>query len=66
VELTPEGYLYNIRDYPSLHRYVKQKKKVFVLVSNEELHWIREADFWRVADVIPGDRHSIVELRALR
>ncbi len=64
VELTPEGTPVPVSDYRQLHRYVRAKGEAFVLVANEELVWMRTADFWQVMDVISGKENSIVHLRA--
>jgi 4-amino-4-deoxy-L-arabinose transferase-like glycosyltransferase len=64
VELTPEGYFPDITDYRRLYKYLQQKREAFVVVGNEELDWIRKADFWKVARVFPGPRRSIVHLVA--
>ncbi len=63
VELTPEGYLYNIENDRQLYRYLAEKKEAFVVVGNEELSWINAAEFWRVIDVIHGKQNSIVHLQ---
>lgn len=62
VDLTPEGYLYTIKKYDHLHRYVSAKGKAFVFVSNEELDWIRRAEFLKVGRIFSGSNRSIVEL----
>jgi len=64
VELTPQGYPLPISNYRELHRYLEEKGEAFVLVANQELSWIRTADFWKIIKITSGKEHSIVHLRA--
>jgi 4-amino-4-deoxy-L-arabinose transferase-like glycosyltransferase len=65
VELTPEGYLYNIANDRQLYRYLQGKREAFVVIDNDDLSWMQQAKFWQIEHTITGEEHSIVQLRAL-
>jgi 4-amino-4-deoxy-L-arabinose transferase-like glycosyltransferase len=64
VDLTPKGYFIPLRNYVDLHRYVTAKGEALVLVGNEELTWMQQADFWKVVHIFRGNERSIVQIAA--
>jgi 4-amino-4-deoxy-L-arabinose transferase-like glycosyltransferase len=64
LDLNPQGYPNIITNAAQLHRYLIQTGEAHVLVGNEELEWMRLAEFWKIQSILGGREISIVELHS--
>ncbi|HET6266393.1 MAG TPA: glycosyltransferase family 39 protein [Acidobacteriota bacterium] len=62
IELTPEGYIYEVNNPEQLYRYLFQKETAYVLIDNLDLEWMSKDDEWKAESVVRGRDLSILKL----
>ncbi|HSE41540.1 MAG TPA: hypothetical protein VLH08_12335, partial [Acidobacteriota bacterium] len=63
VELDERGYFIDLRNANDLANYLSNREKGFVITSNDDLPWMRQASFLRILEIVQGPERSIIVLK---
>jgi 4-amino-4-deoxy-L-arabinose transferase-like glycosyltransferase len=66
MELDPQGYPKIATNASELHRYMLQQGEAHVYTGNDDLDWMKRADFWRIENIFKGRERSIVVIQPKR
>jgi 4-amino-4-deoxy-L-arabinose transferase-like glycosyltransferase len=63
VELDERGYFIDLRNANDLANYLSNREKGFVITSNDDLPWMRQASFLKILEIVQGPERSIIVLK---
>ena len=60
MEIDPQGYPKIVTNASQLHRYMMQQGEAHVFTGNDDLDWMKRAEFWKVVNILKGKERSII------